>query len=393
MIDCRILKIDECFSCIRNGANIKQTKDACGIPITRIETLSNGVFNRDRLGYGNILDSSDYRDYILDDGDVLMSHINSVKFLGRAVVYEKIEDEIIIHGMNLLRLVPIHNVISPYYANVVFKSFDFIKQISKIAKKAVNQASFTTSALKNIRIPVPPLEVQERIVAELDLLTGVIEKQKAQLKELDNLAQSIFYDMFGDVENNVKGWEESCYGEQFEIGSGGTPSKAISRYWENGNIPWIGSNMCQNSVIYKTDGKFITEEGLENSSAKILEEGTILVALVGATIGKVAMLQTKTCTNQNVAFIRVPSSNNFTSSFVFFHLQSLYYKFMELGGGNFKMANQGFIRSLPIVLPPLQLQQQFAERIEAIEHQKTLIKKSIEETQKLFDYTMDKYFG
>lgn len=62
-------------------------------------------------------------------------------------------------------------------------------------------------------------------------------------------------------------------------------------------------------------------------------------------------------------------------------------------GATLKQINIKDVKDLPVVLPPLQLQQQFAERIEAIEHQKTLIKKSIEETQKLFDYTMDKYFG
>ncbi|MBQ2536530.1 MAG: restriction endonuclease subunit S, partial [Bacteroidaceae bacterium] len=94
--------------------------------------------------------------------------------------------------------------------------------------------------LKEIVLPVPPVAEQERIVAELDLLSGIIEKKKEQLKAYDQLAQSIFYTMFGDPIDNPKGWEVKKLGDCFIIGSGGTPSKAVPEYWEGGEIPWIG---------------------------------------------------------------------------------------------------------------------------------------------------------
>ena len=96
--------IGTCFPYIRNGANIKQIKDAEGYPITRIETLSGGVFNRDRMGYADIFDLSKFNEFIMEDGDLLMSHINSKAYIGRTVEYKKKNEEKIIHGMNLLRL-------------------------------------------------------------------------------------------------------------------------------------------------------------------------------------------------------------------------------------------------------------------------------------------------
>ena len=87
---------------LRNGANIKQTKGAGGYPITRIETLSNDLFNVDRLGYADITDLDKYQSYVLHKGDILISHINSVAYLGRAVQYRGQLDSPIIHGMNLL---------------------------------------------------------------------------------------------------------------------------------------------------------------------------------------------------------------------------------------------------------------------------------------------------
>ena len=253
----------------------------------------------------------------------------------------------------------------------------------EISKKVVEQ----------IPIPVPPLPVQEQIVSELDLLSGIIEKKREQLKELDALAQSIFYDMFGDPITNEKGWEVKKLGEEFNISSGGTPDTKNTLYWDGGNISWIGSNLCRNEIIYKNDGKYITDSGLSNSSAKIYQEGYVLVALVGATIGKVSLLKFQTATNQNVAGINVPQNIGYTSEFIFYLIQNLYELFMSIGDGKFKMANLSFIRSLPLLSPPLPLQRQFASKIEAIERQKEQIKQSISETETLFNARMQHYFG
>ena len=198
--------------------------------------------------------------------------------------------------------------------------------------------------------------------------------------------------MFGDPVENEKGWEVKKFGDCFSIGAGGTPSTKVKEYWDNGTIPWIGSNMCQNCIITETDGKFITEEGLNHSSTKLLSPGTVLVALVGATIGKVGLLRIETCTNQNVAFIKVQEAETFTSEFVYYHLMGLYGEFMKIGQGNFKMANQGFIKLLPISCPPLSLQQSFAHKIEQIERQKAEVQKTITDLETLLAARMQYWF-
>ncbi len=270
------------------------------------------------------------------------------------------------------------------------------------ALKGLNLSSFASgAAIPHIyfkdygkcKIDVPPMEEQERIVAELDLLQSVIDKKKAQLDEYDKLAQSIFYEMFGDPIDNPKKWEVKKLGDEFDVSSGGTPSTKNPEYWDGGDISWIGSNMCQNKVITNNDGKFITQKGLEHSNAKLYSKGTVLVALVGATIGKVALLQIETTTNQNIAGINVSANKQYVPFFVFYVIQSLYCLFENVGEGKFKMANLSFVRSLPIINPPLSLQQSFAEKIEAIEHQKELVKQSLNEVKTLFDSRMDYYFN
>ena len=154
----------ECFYQIRNGANIKQGVVGGGFPITRIETTANDEFNRERMGYAGIMDLSKYESYVLEDGDLLMSHINSVQYLGRTVLYEKIGNEKIIHGMNLLGLKANRAILYPAYARYAFYSPRFREQLRRITKKSVNQASFTVADLKKIEVEVPSLEKQDQVV-------------------------------------------------------------------------------------------------------------------------------------------------------------------------------------------------------------------------------------
>ena len=81
-----IKSIDECFSLIQNGTNIKQGIVNGGYPITRIETISNDKFNRDKVGFAGIYEIDKYENYVLEDEDLLMSHINSPQYLGRTVL-------------------------------------------------------------------------------------------------------------------------------------------------------------------------------------------------------------------------------------------------------------------------------------------------------------------
>ncbi len=144
---------------LRNGANIKQSKGAGGYPITRIETLSNDVFNANRLGYADITDLDRYQGYLLHEGDILISHINSIAYLGRAVQYRGELDLPVIHGMNLL-CARLKKSVLPDYIEAYFRTKKAKEYISTITKKAVNQASITITDLKKMKVPVPPIELQ-----------------------------------------------------------------------------------------------------------------------------------------------------------------------------------------------------------------------------------------
>ena len=191
-MDTRKLKLGDCLSMIRNGAQIKQKEGAGGIPITRIETLSNGLFNRDRMGYANIFDTSEYEDYILQENDILMSHINSRAFLGRSVQYHKIGSESIIHGMNLLRIKTNPEILDCNYAFYFFQSPYFKKCVDSIRTDAVNQSSINISNICSIDINIPSLAIQQRIASILGAFDRKIELNRQINQNLEALARQLY---------------------------------------------------------------------------------------------------------------------------------------------------------------------------------------------------------
>ena len=372
-----IKKLGECFEYIKNGANIKQERGAGGIPITRIETLSGGVFNRDRLGYADIKTIDKYQSYVMESGDLLLSHINSKSYIGRVVVYVKEGDEAIIHGMNLLRLKVIPDLISPFYMYYYSQTHKFKSQIANRRKDAVNQSSISVADLKTLDVPIPPLSVQERIVEELDCLSGVIEKKREQLKELDALAQSIFYQMFGDPITNEKRWQVKKLGE------------VASEIFAGGDKPKDFSDIQTDEYLYPIYANGEGDRGLLGYSKTYrVESKAVALGARGASIGNCRICEGKF--TPVVRLITIIPSNKIDIIYLFYSVRTM--SFNISGAGQAQLTTPNVINK-SITIPPLSLQQEFADKIEAIEKQKELIKKSIAETEELFNSRMDYYFN
>lgn len=383
------IALGECFPTIKNGANIKQISGAMGFPITRIETLSGGVFNRDRMGYANITDLAQYCDYVLESGDLLLSHINSKAYIGRTVEYKKEGDEKIIHGMNLLRLRSNSNVINSTLFVYFTKSSCFKDAVARIRKDAVNQSSVAISDLRKIKVPVPPLDEQKKIVAELDLLSGVIDKQKAELRELDNLAQSTFYDMFGDPIENPKGWETRPLNEvapqrPYE----GTVPDVNGKYW----LLNLDKVVSQSGDVLEKEMVDLNEIG---NSVVAFDSTNVLYSKLRPYLNKVVIPNDFGYATSELVPLK-PNRECLDRVFLTFLLRSKSFVNLisvRVAGAKMPRVSMDFLRNFEVILPPLDLQQSFADKIASIEKQKAALTQSIAETQKLLDYTMDKYFG
>lgn len=376
---------------IKNGANIKQERGAGGVPITRIETLSGGVFNRDRLGYANLETPDKYLSYVLEYGDLLFSHINSKTYIGRTVVYVPENDEQIIHGMNLLRLKLDFDLISPFFFQYYTRTDKFKAQVANRRKDAVNQSSITTTDIKTISLPVPPIAEQEKIVAELDCLSGIIEKKKQQLKELDNLALSIFYEMFGDPVENDKGWEKKRLDEIGKVITGNTPSTKDESNYSSADYCFVKpSDIAKDSISYISNTEFyISEKAYVNS--RQLPKGSVLTTCIGI-IGKVGILQKDATCNQQINAI-IPNKD-IDAKFLAHVLFMIRDILTDVANAPIvPIINKKEFSSVSIPIPSFSLQQEFASKIESIEKQKELIAKSIKETETLFNSRMDYYFN
>ena len=282
--------------------------------------------------------------------------------------------------------------VNPDYIRLFFKSKTYREQISASSTGA-NINNIKTDHIDNLIINIPPVETQNIAVRELSTLIKSISIKKQQLSALNELVKSRFIEMFGDPLSNSKGYDLSDYGSLFELNAGGTPSKNKPEYWENGNISWIGSNMCQDTILYENDGKYITELGFNNSSARMFPKNTVLVALVGATIGKTALLKFETTTNQNVLGILGIEESGNNPYFVFYYTQGLHKFFMDISDGGFAMASKGFISKLPFPIVDISLQNDFADFVKLIDKSKFIVQKQIDDLQELLDSKMDEYFG
>ena len=254
----------------------------------------------------------------------------------------------------------------------------------------------SSKKLLNIPIPVPPLSVQEQIVSELDLLSGIIEKKREQLKELDALAQSIFYDMFGDPITNEKGWEVKKISNLCtSIVRGPFGSSLKKEYFIEQN-PTAYKVYEQKHAIQKNakiGTYYISAERFETLSRFEVKEGDIIMSCSG-TIGEFFEIPhgaEKGLMNQ--ALLKFTLNNHINKIYFLNMMEWVKDNFEKKGSGLQNIGSVGTIKETHISLPPLPLQHQFASKIEAIERQKEQIKQSISETETLFNARMQEHFG
>lgn len=262
--------------------------------------------------------------------------------------------------------------------------------------KAVKGITLNKKSLSKNIILIPPLQTQHQIVEELDCLTSIIDKQKKQLEELDNLAQAIFYDMFGDPIKNEKGWELKKMKDISLSVNYGTSSPSS----DNGKYKYLRmNNITTKGTIDLSSIKYI-DVSPEDLEKYVVRKGDILFNRTNSKdlVGKTALytFEEEMIIAGYIIRLRVIESivlPIFLSSYMNMPYIKKYFRGIAKGAVNQSNINSKQLLSTPVYIPPLPLQQQFASKIEAIEKQKELIKKSIKETEDLFNSRMDYYFN
>ena len=343
-----------------NGYAFKpdQWKDS-GTPIVRIQNLNNPdapynyydgeVPNKVKIKDGDLLISwsASLGTYIWKGGDAFLNqHIFKVEFdkldvdkmfLKYAVTSKLDAMTQLVHGATM--------------KHIVKKDFD------------------------NTPIPYPSLSEQQSIVAELDKINELISLKKAQLDDLDALAQSIFYDMFGDPIENEKGWEVKKLGEVCTIIAGGDKPIDIS---ESPNGDYIYP------VIANGEGM----KGILGYSNKYrISNPSVTIGARGASIGNCRIVKERF--TPVVRLITLSPEESLEVTYLYFYAKHIRYNSNGAGQAQLTVPN---VKSELIPLPPLPLQQEFAKRIELIEKQKVQISSTIKDLETLLASRMQYWF-
>ena len=282
-------------------------------------------------------------------------------------------------------------IVLPEYLYYFFKS-----QKERFVKDGVGGAQPNISAgyLKNVEMDVPELNRQTEIVDILDKVNRVIDQRKLELEELDNLIKSRFVEMFGNPNINNKGWVMGIINDIGNCVAGATPSTQVKEYWENGIIPWMSSGEVNKGRVFETEAK-ITQLGYDNASTKLVPPKTVVLAMAGQgkTRGTAAITEIELCTNQSICSI--VNNERINAEYLLYFLKMQY---KELRGASTNTDGRGglnlkIIGNYPIMIPPIELQNQFYEFVNQVDKLKFEVQKSLEETQTLMDSLMQQYFG
>lgn len=231
------------------------------------------------------------------------------------------------------------------------------------------QAQLTVPMISNYKIYIPSLSAQRRIASILSSLDDKIAINRRICENLEAQAQALFKHWFIDfapfkdgqfVESELgmipEGWRVYTLGEICKCELGGTPSRANKSYW-GGNIAWINSGEVNKFRICEAS-EYITEEGLNHSATKLLPVKTTVLAITGATLGQVSLLEIDSCANQSVVGVKENSKIPYT--FIYPAIKSKIKELVNMQtGGAQQHINKDNIQSLKIVLPPQKIMEEY----------------------------------
>ena len=269
--------------------------------------------------------------------------------------------------------------------------------------KIINGATrlkLTQSAMRNMLVPLPELREQEKIVKKLQCIEEILKKKEEQIKYLENLVKFQFLKMFGDPILNEKNWKKvSCKEIISKIGSGSTPLGGNKNYKSKG-ISFIRSLNVHNNKFINDGLVFIDEKQSEKLKNVNVEKDDILFNITGASVARSCIVPLNILparVNQHVSIIRcnkeIIKPIFLCSQLTNIQYQSFLLKIAKNNGATREALTKEQLENLNIILPPIELQNKFADFVKQVDKSKVELQKSIDETQLLFDSLMDKYFG
>ena len=296
--------------------------------------------------------------------------------------------ENVILGYHCALISPNKDILDGCYLNALLHTDYAKKYFACNASGSGQRYALSVEALNSFPVPIIPLHEQKQIGEIFSALDKKIELNRQINQNLEAMAKQLYDYWFvqfdfpneegkpykssgGKMVWNEKlkreipeGWDISLIKDIATTYSGGTPKSTNIEYYDNGEIAWINSGELNSPIITKTTN-YITKCGLENSSAKLYPSNSILVAMYGATAGKVSLLTFEACSNQAVCGV-IPTIENMLY-YVYFHISSLYSHFITLSTGSARdNISQDTIKNILLPIPTRNILKLFDEKIGSI---------------------------
>jgi type I restriction enzyme, S subunit len=296
--------------------------------------------------------------FIVKSGDILMSCSGTI---GKTTIVPA-DAPVGIINQALLKITT-SNVLNVHFLKFYMQSKLFHEQLMETVDGAAIKNVASVKILKNITINLPPLAEQERIVAKLDAtfaeIDRTIEALESKKQEANKLKALLLSEKLCFTSH-----KKIKIGDVLKTSAGGTPLKSHKEYYENGDINWLLSGAVNKQNIIKCR-THITQQGLQNSSAKVFPINTVLVAMYGATAGQVGILRIEAATNQAVCGI-YPSSE-YLPEFLYFYLENYKKTLLEEASGTAQPnISQIKIKNVPLPVISISDQQEIISLVETI---------------------------
>jgi type I restriction enzyme S subunit len=321
--------------------------------------------------------------YMLSEGDLVLARTGAS--VGKSYLYDRRDGELVFAGF-LIRARSDTEKLEPRYLKYFTHSRPYWNWI-KVNSMRSGQPGINGREYASLLIPLPPTKAEQEAIAEaLSDADALIEALEQLIAKKRQLKQGTMQELLSG-KKRLPGfggeWEVRLIGEFTDCTSGGTPSTLMPHYW-NGSIRWMSSGELNLKNVCEVEGR-ITEEGLRNSSTKMIPPNCVLVGLAGQgkTRGTVAMNRIELCTNQSIAAV-LPNAA-FDSEYLYYNLDSRYRELRELstGDGGRGGLNLTIIRSLLIPFPKLAEQTAIATNLSDMDVEIAALETRLAKTREL----------
>jgi len=357
-MDWKTVKLGDVCTKIGSGATPSGGKDAYkggDYSLVRSQNVLDLSFSVDGLVHIDGEQANKLSNVALNEGDVLLNitgdSVARSCMLPNAILPARVNQHVSIIRTDRETL---DNYYLLYYLQVLKP------QLLSIASAGATRNALTKGMLEHLEIKMPPLTDQRKIASILSSLDAQIENNNRINRNLEEQAQALFKSWFVDFEpwggTMPADWKEGVLGDYCESVLGGTPSRDKAEYW-NGSIAWINSGEV-NRFRITSPSEWITELGVQKSATKLLPAKTTVLAITGATLGQVSLLEIDTCANQSVIGIlqndRVPYE--YIYPLINFKIKEL---ILNQTGGAQQHINKNNVESLPIIMPSAEILQKY----------------------------------